>query len=98
MMRRDYILNQIEEFAAALAKILGFTKAAEWQSASTTASQEIQRLIGVDIAQALGMSETELFAKAIEGEATHAAEGKIFMLATLFKATGEIIAGEGRIE
>jgi len=98
MMRRDYILNQIEEFAAVLAKILGFTKEAEWQSASVASAQEFQRLIGMDADEALRLSETELFARLIEGEPTHVAESKLFMLASLFKATGDVMAGRGRIE
>jgi hypothetical protein len=98
MIRRDYILNAIEEFAAVLAKILGFSKEAQWQNASATAAQEFQRLTGVDANQALQMSDTELFARLIEGEPTHIAESKIFMLATLFKATGDVMAGQGRTE
>jgi hypothetical protein len=98
MLRRDYIIDQIEEFAAVLAKILGFTKAAEWQNASATATRQFQRLIGVDASQALGMSETELFARLIDGEATYVVEGKVFMLAALFKASGDVLAGQGRIE
>jgi hypothetical protein len=53
-------------------------------------------LIGVDANEALRLSETELFARLIEGEPTHFAEKKLFMLATLFKATGDVLAGKGR--
>ena len=98
MIRRDYILNAIEEFAAVLAKILGLTKEADWQGAFAAATQEFQRLAGVDALQALRMSETELFARLIQGGPTHVAENKTFMLATLFKATGEIMAGQGRTD
>jgi hypothetical protein len=98
MIRRDYILNAIEEFAAVLAKILGFTKEADWQSASAAATREFQRLAGMDALQALQMSDTELFARLIQGGPTHVAENKVFMLAALFKATGDIMAGQGRTE
>jgi hypothetical protein len=98
MLRRDYILNAIEEFAAVLAKILGFSNEAEWQNASAAAAQEFQRLIGVDADEALRLSEAELFARLIDGEPTHLAEKKLFMLATLFKATGDVVAGQGRID
>ena len=98
MIRRDYILNQVERFAAVLAKILGFTKKAEWQNAAAEASQEFQQLIGVDAAQALRMSDTELFARLIAGGPTHIAESKAFMAATLFKAAGDVAAGQGRDE
>ena len=98
MIRRDYIIEQIEQFAAVLAKILGFTKKEEWQNASATATGEFQRLIGMDAAQALRISDTELFARLIQGGPTHVAENKTFMLAMLFKATGDIRAGQGRTE
>jgi hypothetical protein len=98
MMRRDYILNAIEEFAAVLAKIIGFTNAAEWENASATAAEAFQRLIGVDADEALRLSDTELFARLIEGEPTHVAESKFFMLASLFKATGDVLAGQDRME
>jgi hypothetical protein len=98
MMRRDYIVDQVERFATAMAKILGFTKESEWQNAATAASEEFQRLIGVDADEALGLSDMELFARLIQGEPTHVAESKIFMLATLFKATGEVMACQDRIQ
>ena len=98
MIRRDYIMDQVERFAAVLAKILGFTKEAQWQNASATAAEELQRLIGVNASQALAMSDTELFARLIQGEPTQAAETKVFMVATLFKATGDIMAGQGGME
>jgi hypothetical protein len=98
MFRRDYILNAIEECAAVLAKILGFTKEAQWENASATAAGEIQRLVGVDAAQALKLSDTELFARLIEGSPTHMADIKVFMLATLLKASGDIAAGQGQSE
>jgi hypothetical protein len=44
------------------------------------------------------MSDTELFARLIQGEPTHLAESKVFMLATLFKAAGEVMAGQDRNE
>lgn len=98
MIRRDYILDQIQQFTSILAKILGLTKKAEWQNASAEATQEFQRLIGVDAYQALRMSDTELFARLIQGEPTHIVASKAFMLATLFKAAGDVIAGQGRTE
>jgi hypothetical protein len=98
MMRRDYIIDAIEEFGAVLAKILGFTKEGQWQSAAVAAGHGFQQLIGVDAPQALQLSETELFARLIQGEPTHVGERKVFMLATLFKATGDVMAGQGRTE
>ncbi|MGP8198950.1 MAG: DUF6483 family protein [Limisphaerales bacterium] len=98
MIRRDYILNAIEEFARVLAKILGFTKTEDWQNASATATEAFQRLTGVEAAQALQMSDTELFARLIQDGPTQVAENKAFMAATLLKAIGDVMAGQGRTE
>ena len=98
MIRRDYILDQAERFAAVLARILGFTKKGEWENASSEVAREFQQLIGMDAAQALRMSDTELFARLIAGGPTHIAESKAFMVATLFKAAGDVATGQGREE
>lgn len=98
MMRRDYILNAAEEFGSVLAGILGLNKEARWENASTLTSEEFQKLVGVDAAQALQLSDAELFARLIEGEPTHLAETKIFMVAALFQAIGEARAGQNQVE
>jgi hypothetical protein len=98
MIRRDYILRQIEQFVAMLAKIAGLTKNEQWQEASTVTAVEFQRLMGMDAAEVLQMSETELLARLIQGEPVHVVEMKGFMLATLLKTRGDLIAGQGRPE
>ena len=98
MIRRDYILRQIEQFVAMLAKIAGLTKSAQWQEASAVTAGEFQRLTGMDAWEVVRMSETELLARLIQGEPTQVVEAKAFMLATLLKTNGDLIAGEGRLE
>jgi len=98
MIRRDYILRQIEEFVAMLAKIAGLTKIEQWREASAVATGEFQRLTGMDAPEVLRMSETDLLARLIQGEPTQVVEAKAFMLATLLKMNGDLIAGEGRPE
>jgi hypothetical protein len=49
MIRRDFILRQIEQFVAMLAKIAGFTKNEQWQEALTVTAGEFQRLTGMDV-------------------------------------------------
>jgi hypothetical protein len=44
------------------------------------------------------MSETELLARLIQGESAHVVEANAFMLATLLKTQGDLIAGQGRLE
>jgi len=98
MIRRDYILRQIEAFVAMLAKVTGLAKNEQWQEASTVTAVEFQRLMGMDAAEVLQMSETELLARLIQGEPVHVVEMKGFMLATLLKTQGDLIAGQGRPE
>ena len=98
MIRRDYILRQIEQFVAMLAKIARLTKNEQWQGASATVAGEFQRLTGVDGPEVLKLSETELLARLIQGEPTPLVESKAFMLATLLKTSGDLSAGLGRLE
>ncbi len=97
-MRRDYILDAAKEFGVVVASILGHSQQARWQDATVAVAQEYQRLVGVDAAEALRMSDTELFARLIQGGPTHLAASRVFMLATLFKASGNVSAGQGRAE
>ena len=98
MIRRDYLLRQIEQFVAMLAKIAGLAKDEQWQEASASVTGEFQRLTGMDGPEVLRLSGTELLARLIQGEPTQVVESKAFMLATLLKASGDLIAGQGRLE
>jgi len=98
MIRRDYLLRQIEQFVAMLAKVAGLAQKEQWQEASSSIAREFQRLGGVDGPEVLKLSETELLARLIQGEPTQAVETKAFMLATLLKTNGDVLAAQGRRE
>lgn len=98
MLRRDYIIDQIEELGALLAKILGFAATGKWENARAAASQGFEELAGMDAARALEIPETELCARVLDNSPTQLAAVKIFMLAALFKSMGDILAGEGQDE
>jgi hypothetical protein len=98
MIRRDYLLRQIEEFVAAIAKMAVLAKNQQWQEASKVAGSQFQALAGADAAELLKLSGTDLLARVVQGEPTHVVENKIFMLATLFKAQGDVLAGGGQPE
>lgn len=98
MIRRDYLLRQIEQFVAMLAKVTGLAKNEQWQEASSSITGEIQRLTGLDGPEVLRLSETELMARLIQGEPTLLVESKAFMLVTLLKTSGDLSAGQGRLE
>jgi hypothetical protein len=98
MIRRDYILRQLEQFAAMIAKIAGLARNEQWQEASAMTLGELRRLTGVEPTALLGLSESALLARLIEGDPAFAVEAKIFMVATLLKAEGDALSGQGRNE
>jgi hypothetical protein len=98
MIRRDYILLSIEEFAQALARIRALKKDGQPGEATVLTEEEFRRISGLDSESVLRLSETELLAKLIQGEPLHAVRVKMFFLTTLLKETGDIAAAEGRIE
>lgn len=98
MIRRDYILRQLEQFAAMLAKITGLARNEQWQEASAMTTGELQRLTGVEMRALLQLSESALLARLIESETALTVESKIFMVATLLKTEGDALAGRGRTD
>lgn len=98
MIRRDYLLRQMEEFVAAMAQLAGLAKQQQWQATTTITSEQFKALAGLEAAELIRLSDTDLLARIVEGEPTHVVENKIFMLATLLKAQGDILAGEGKME
>ena len=98
MIRRDYILRMIEEFFQALSRIKSLKSAREWREADASIEQEFQRLIGIGRKSAAQLSDTELLARLVRGEATLAVPEKTLLLATLLKEAGDVVAEQGRPE
>ncbi len=96
MIRRDYILRLIEEFAKALARIRALKKDQQFGQASVLTEEEFKRFTGIDSDALLKLSETELLARLIDTEPMHAVREKMFFLTTLLKEAGDIAAAEGR--
>lgn len=98
MIRRDYLLRQIEEFVAVLARMAGLTKAGQWEEASSTANSQFKALAGADLTELLRMSDTELLARLAENDTSYGIREKISMVARLFKENGDILRAQGKIE
>src|SRR4051794_10842056 len=96
MIRRDYILRMIQEFAEALARIRALRQDQQLEQASTFTEEEFKRITGIDSIGLLKLSETELLARLIETEPLHAVREKTFFLTTLLKEAGDIAVAEGR--
>jgi hypothetical protein len=96
MIRRDYILRLIEEFAEALARIRALKKDKQLHEAFSLTESEFKRITGLNSESLLKLSETELLARLIQSEPLHAVREKMYFLTTLLKETGDIAAAEGR--
>ena len=98
MLRRDYLLRQIEQFVAVMMRMSGLTKAGRWDEASAEANSQFKALAGADVTELLRMSDTELLARLVESDTSFSIQDKIFMVARLFKEKGDILRGQTRIE
>jgi hypothetical protein len=98
MIRRDYILRMIEEFAKAIARIRALKKDRQLEEASVLTEEEFKRITGLDSESLLKLTETELLARLIQGDSFHAVREKMFFLTTLLKEAGDIAAAEDREE
>jgi len=98
MIRRDYIVRMIQEFAEALARIRALKNGEQLGEALLLTETEFKRITGLDSDSLLKLSETELLARLIQSETLHAVREKMFFLTTLLKETGDIAAAEGRAD
>jgi len=96
MIRRDYIIRLIEEFAEALARIRALKNGRQLEQAASMTNEEFKRITGIDSDALLKLSETELLARLIETEPLHSVREKTFFLTTLLKEAGDIAAAAGR--
>src|SRR3974390_3094339 len=96
MIRRDYILRMIEEFAHALSRIQSLQKGQRWQEAGGAVDEEFQRLTGQGAAAIAKLSETELLARLMQGEPTQVVRDKTLILTTLLKEAGDLAAAQER--
>jgi hypothetical protein len=98
MMRRDYIIRMIEEFARALAGVRALKNGAKWPEAAGSLDAEFQRLVGDGPDRVAKMSETELLGRIVQGEATQAVRDKTLIVTTLLREAGDIATAQDRIE
>ncbi len=98
MIRRDYILRMIEEFAQVLSRIKSLKRGQLWREAGVAVDEEFQRLTGAGAAAVAQLTETELLARLIQGEPSQVVRQKALMLTTLLKEAGELAAAQGRPE
>ena len=98
MIRRDYILRMIQEFAEVLSRIQSLKKEKCWREARATVDAQFQQLLGSEPKTAAGLSTTELLAQLIRGEPTQAVREKTLMLCALLKEAGDVATAEDSLE
>ena len=98
MIRRDFILRMIEEFAQALMRIRSLKRKQRWGEAAAALDAEFERLVGAGAQAVARLSESELLARLMQDGPTHVVRDKTFMLTSLLADAGDIAAAEGRVE
>jgi hypothetical protein len=98
MIRRDFLLRQIEEFVSVLTRMAGLAKAGQWEEASSAAKAQFKALAGADVTELFRMSDTELIARLAEGDTSFGVQEKLSMVTRLFKENGDVLKAQGRIE
>jgi hypothetical protein len=96
MIQRDYILRMIEELRRILAGIVALKEERRWQEVEGTLEEQFRRLVGAGASEAVGLSETELSARLIQGEATQFVRDKTIFLIRLFKEAGDAAVAQDR--
>jgi hypothetical protein len=97
MIRRDYILQMIEECVQALTQIRALRKDQRWEEARLAVDAQCEKL-AADGAQNLArLSETELLARVAQDQPTQTVRARLFLVISLLQEAGEIAAGEGRL-
>jgi len=98
MIQRDYILRMIEEFRRVVEVIMAYRSEGRWQEIVGTVDEQFRRLIGVSAREALHLSETDLTARLMRGEATQVVRDKMLFLIRLFKEAGDAAMAQDRLD
>jgi hypothetical protein len=98
MIRSDYILRMIQEFAEAIARIRSLKRGQKWNEASDELDEGFQKLLGDGPETIAELSDTELLARVASGESTQTVRHKAFILATLLAEAGDVAVGRDQLE
>jgi hypothetical protein len=94
MIRRDYLLRMIQEFAEALSRIRRRAAAGQYDEAVGELDRAFLEFIGTGADAISRLSETELLAQLTLNEPTHVVRQKSLMLIALLQEAGQLhIAG-----
>jgi hypothetical protein len=95
MIRRDYILQMIEEFIRALTQIRALRQQERWQEARLALDAECEKLAAAGARNLARLSETELLARLAQDQPTSVVRQRLFLMIALLQEAGEIADGQG---
>jgi hypothetical protein len=98
MIRRDYILRMVEDFMQGLQRMRALKKDQLWTEAVSILDEEFNRLMGAGAQAIVGLSETEIMARVMQGEPTQAIHTKTLMLTTLLSEAGDLSAAQNKMD
>jgi hypothetical protein len=88
----------IEEFRRVVEAIMAYRSEGRWQEVVGTVDEQFQRWIGVSAQEAANLSETDLTARLMRGEATQVVRDKMLFLIRLFKEAGDAAVAQDRMK
>ncbi|HVY68428.1 MAG TPA: DUF6483 family protein [Verrucomicrobiae bacterium] len=98
MIRRDFILRMIEEFARVMNRVDSLKKNHRWEEAGDALDAGFNKLAGAGAEEVAKLSEIELLARVMEDGPTHGVREKTLILAALLNEAGEVAVAQGRLE
>jgi hypothetical protein len=98
MIRSDYILRMIQEFAEALARIRSLKRGQKWNEASDELDENFQKLMGDGAETIANLSDTELLARITSGESTQTVRHKTLILTGLLAEAGDVATARDHAE
>ena len=97
MIRRDFILQMIEECIQTLAQIRAMRKDGRIEEARVAVDAQCEKLAAAGARSLAQLSETELLARLALDQPTQTVRARLFLTISLLQEAGEIAAAEGRI-
>jgi|GEM_PF-394070 hypothetical protein len=98
MIRRDYILQMIEECIQALAHIRALRQDQRWEDARLAADAQCEKLAAAGALNVARLSETELLARLAEDQPTQTVRTRLFLIISLLHEAADIAAAQGRAD
>ncbi len=94
MLRDDYIMRMVRRAIAILAQVLGLTKAGQFAEAALMIDLAVEELIGLNALLVKTIDDKSVIRLLTVRDQLDT--GRLYVLADLIKAEGDVLAAEGR--